>query len=369
MSALLENTLGLLLDAAPWLTFGLIIAGLIHAWLPTKKLNVWLGQPGFRSVLKAAIIGTPLPLCSCSVVPVAMSLHRSGASRGATLSFMVSTPENGVDSITLSYALLGPFFTLVRPIAGISLAIAAGLAGEPLPRSNRAEPAPLQGDTPATSSCCGSQPATKTTTSCCSSTSQAQTSCCSGTPKTPARSFLGRGWEGIRYACSNLYADMVPWLALGVLLAGVVATFLPPELMTEWGSGPLAMLLMLVIGIPMYICATASTPLAAAFLIAGVSPGAVLVFLLAGPATNIGTLAIIRRELGTRAIAGYLAAISVGSIAFGLLTNALVELLKLDMQAQLASSEGHIPSFLAWGCAVLLILLAIGPLRRRLLGS
>ncbi len=429
MPPLIANLVDLLLDAAPWLALGLIIAGLIHAWLPAKHLNRWLGRPGFGSVVRAAIIGTPLPLCSCSVVPVAISLRRGGASRGATLSFLVSTPENGIDSITLSYALLGPLFTIVRPIAGICLAIAAGLAGEPLPgrataasghrnggcsgETKASEPDTITALSPI-STCCGSRDsvlsaprATPAASACCSSTEPqtapaSSTSCCSGSAPTaperpkPADStatsgccgtktsaassccssssaqqeqghWLMRGWNGIRYACSTLYGEMVPWLALGLLLAALVTTFLPPELLAQWGSGPLAMVLMLLIGVPMYICATASTPLAAAFLLAGISPGTVLVFLLAGPATNIGTLGIIRRELGQRALTGYLAAIAVGSIAFGLATDALVEWLNLDMQAQLASSHGHLPEPLAWGSAIVLILLAIPPIRRLLL--
>ncbi|MGI0119491.1 SO_0444 family Cu/Zn efflux transporter [Zooshikella sp. RANM57] len=335
MTAFIENIITLTNAASPWLLLGLVLAGLMKTWLPQQHLQRWLGKPGLTAIIRAAIIGAPLPLCSCGVVPVAMELRRKGASKGATLSFLVSTPENGVDSITLSYGMLGPFMAIIRPIYGIFLALLTGLLGEKLTEK---ETQPVT-HSPSGGCCKGhSKPQTKTTT-----------------------------WEGIRYAITQLYDDMLGWLLIGLIVAGLVMTFLPSSALSDWGHGVFAMFFMLIAGIPMYICATASTPLAAALLLAGISPGTVLVFLLAGPATNLGTLGIIRKELGHRAFLGYIIAISLGCISFGLMTDLIVGQLQIDITAQIQPEHALFPIWFNTMCSILLVLLAIKPLRRQLL--
>lgn len=341
---LLQHSLDLYLDAAPWLLLGLIAAGLIKAWLPEGVLERWLGGHGAWPVVKAAIIGAPLPLCSCGVLPAALGLRRGGASRSATVSFLIATPETGVDSIAVSYAMLGPVMAVVRPIAAIFSAIATGLLTTLVPQ---AQPLPL--NTP--------------TSTCCSG------GCCGSSTPTPTNKpgVLSTTVQGLRYAVSDILDDIALWLAIGILLAGAVATWVPPQALAAWGSGLPAMGLMLLVGIPMYICATASTPVAAALLLAGASPGTVLVFLLAGPATNLATLAVLRKELGVGILATYLVGIAVSSIGFGLLLDSLLSHFGIDISVQLGSEGAMIPLWLSWSTGLLLAVLAIRPIRRMIM--
>jgi uncharacterized protein len=342
---LLQNTLALFLDAAPWLLFGLLAAGLIKAWVPQEAMSRWLGGRGPWPVTKAALLGAPLPLCSCGVLPAALGLRRAGASKGATVSFLIATPETGVDSIAVSYALLGPFMAVVRPIAAVLNAIFAGLLAALVPEAPAAVPAPRA------AASCGCADA-----------------CAAPAPRPAAQpGALPRAVAGMRYAMTDVLDDIAPWLAFGLLLAGVVATAVPPMALAAWGSGLPAMLVMLLVGVPMYICATASTPFAAALLLAGVSPGTVLVFLLAGPATNVATLGIVRRELGNGVFLTYLAGIALGSIGLGLATDVAVERLGIDIVAQLAEVGEFVPTWLAAASALVLTVFAVRPVRRLLL--
>lgn len=343
ISELLRNTLDLYLDAAPWLLLGLIAAGLIKAWLPDSMLSRWLGGKGFWPITRAAFIGAPLPLCSCGVLPAALGLHRGGASHSSTVSFLIATPETGIDSIALSYALLGPVMAVVRPVAAIFSAIVAGTLTALVPETRQA-PSSI----PVVGGCSGG-------------------ACCSNTLQTPATSGgpLATTLTGLRYAASDILDDIALWLAIGIVLAGAVATWVPPQALAAWGSGLPAMLLMLVVGIPMYICATASTPLAAALLLAGLSPGTVLVFLLAGPATNLATLAVVRKEFGTAVLGTYLAGISLASILFGLLLDGLLGRLEFDVVAQIGEAGELVPAPLAWVSGAMLLLMSIRPLRRK----
>jgi hypothetical protein len=339
------NTLALYLDAAPWLLLGLAAAGLIKAWLPETLLSRWLGGTGPWPVARAALIGAPLPLCSCGVLPAALGLHRSGASRSSTISFLIATPETGVDSIALSYALLGPVMAVVRPLAAVISAIATGLLSALVPE---ARTVPLS--IPVSSGCSGG--------ACCSNTLQ----------RKPFREGpLATTLKGLRYAAGDILDDIALWLAIGLVLAGAVATWVPPQALAAWGSGLPAMLLMLLVGIPMYICATASTPLAAAMLLAGISPGTVLVFLLAGPATNLATLAVVRKEFGPDLLATYLAGIALSSIALGLLLDLMLGSYDIDVAAQLGEGGEFVPPWLAWASGVILALLAIKPIRSLIL--
>lgn len=296
----LGNTLSIALEAAPWLVLGLLAAGLIRAWLPAARLAPHLGGRGWKPVTRAAVLGAPLPLCSCAVLPAAFTLRRQGASRGATASFLVSTPETGVDSVALSWVLLGPFLAIARPVAALISAVATGLIVD---RSERATAAPDVAT------------ATGVDTHHCShgDTCRYVHDVGSGVGGRWARTMAG-----VRYAFTDMMDDLAPWLAAGIVLAGAVVTLVPPALLAEWGSGPVAMALILVLAVPMYVCATATTPLAHAMLHAGVSPGTVLVFLLAGPATNIGGMMLIRRELGRRTLTAYLTGVCGSAFVLGL---------------------------------------------------
>jgi uncharacterized membrane protein YraQ (UPF0718 family) len=307
------------LDTALWLCLGLVFAAAAHVYLRTEHLQRWLADSGPRSVLRASLLGAPLPLCSCGVLPAAIGLRRAGASKEASAAFLISTPETGVDSIAVSYALLGPVYAVLRPLAALLTAFAAGLAvwrwGDDKPVAESA----------------------------------AETSCCGGHANEESAAPDGGIWAGLRYAFSDLLSDLAGWLVFGVVLAGVILALVPPNLIAELGQSSWALVIMLLVGVPIYVCAVASTPIAAALLVAGVSPGAVLVFLLAGPATNLGGLALIRNEFGTRFVACYLGAICVVSLTLGWLIDAVAPLAWFGYSAELVAhhESGSLLSMIA----------------------
>lgn len=345
VNELISNFLFLSAEASPWLLLGLIIAGLMKAWTPTKILSNHLGE-GKLAIIKAALIGAPLPLCSCGVIPVATELRRSGASAPATSSFLVATPETGVDSITVSYALLGPVFAIYRPITAIVSAIVTGLL------VTTAKVIPLATNKPV--SCCESK-IEKVTQNCCSTSTRKETT------------FFSKTFSGLRYAATQLIDDLIIWLLIGLTFATLVKTFVPTSFLLSYGSGLPAMLLMIVISIPMYICATASTPIAAGFILAGISPGTALVFMMAGPATNISTLGIIKKEMGNSVLLRYLIGIGVCAIAFGLLLDCGIDYFSININQQMQHSHEMLPQWFGLTCAGLIAILAFKPLRNRIL--
>ena len=364
LNLFIENFIEVSLEAAPWLLFGLLAAGLIKVWIPESFMKRVLGGEGAWPVVKGAIIGAPLPLCSCGVLPAAIGLRRAGASDGATLSFLVATPETGVDSMGVSYVLLGPFMTVVRVVAAVASAIITGLlAVLVLGRDKQVIP---KGETVV--SCCSSgscssepEPVAIVETSCCSSGS------CSSENQ-PSTEFWSRNLSGLKYALSDIWDDIAYWLLFGIAMAAVLTTFFPGQALAEWGSGLPAMIIMLLVGIPMYICATASTPLAAGLLIAGISPGTVLVLLLAGPATNMATIAILFKEMGKRIVIVYLIGISFSSIGFGLLTDYIVAANDINIKAQIEGAAEIVPEWIAIISVAILVMAAIKPIRRRFIG-
>lgn len=369
MLEFLNNLLLLSLEAAPWLVLGLVIGGFFKALIPTSLLKRHLSGNGISSIVKAAIFGAPLPLCSCGVIPAALGLRKAGASKPSTISFLVATPETGVDSVTISYALLGPFMAIVRPIAAIVSAITAGLLVGRSEENNTTE----IDETTEVVSCCGSKNTEEViqevvVSSCCSSVSspasveeEKEANCCgvgdssSDTSDNKPKSFLTEAWGGIVYSFSDLFNKVLLWLVIGMVFAALVKTFVPVTFLTEWGTGLPAMLVMLVVGIPMYVCATASTPIAAGFLLAGVSPGTAMVFLMAGPATNISTLGVIGKELGRRSLIAYLSGVGIVALLTGLIVDYLVAAMGIDIQAQISHSHEMIPSFIAWASLLLLV--------------
>lgn len=361
-----ENTWALYLDAAPFVMIGLLSAGLIKAWVPQQRLASWLGGDGLWPITKAAVMGAPLPLCSCAVIPVALGLHRAGASRGSTLSFLIATPETGVDSIATSFALLGPFMTVIRPVTAILSGIVTGLLGSLVSPGRHTATPPL-----AVSSCsnaCETQTAWQdgvSPTACLTSTCCDETGMCDATQSHNAWTQTG---AGIRYAVTNLLDDFSVWLLIGLTFAGLTMTLVPPSALSTYGSGLPAMLVILLVSLAFYVCATESTPIATAMLLAGISPGVVLVFLLAGQATNLGSLGPLRKEFGWRFVFVYLAGISVSAIGFGLLTNYVVVALHIDIVAQLHVTQELLPEWIKLLGAGALTILALRPLRRHLPG-
>lgn len=339
--AFLHNLMAIYLDAAFWLVIGLLFAGLLKAWMPADLLQRQLGQGRLAPTLKAALIGAPLPLCSCGVLPAALGLRRAGASNSATVSFMIATPETGPDSIALSYALLGPIMAVARPLAALFSAITTGLLTSLIPKT---PPLP------------STLPVAVATGNCCSNSD-----CCSK-PTNQQQPLL----SSLHYAFVDMLDDILLWLAAGLILAALVMTFIPPTALAEVGSGALTMLLMLVVGIPMYICATASTPLAAAMLAAGLSPGAVLVFLLAGPATNLATMGVIGKEMGRQVLLAYLLGIAASSLLMGVALDVLLEDMGWVVDATVAGEQEWLPDWLKYLAGVGLLTAALASARRSL---
>jgi len=298
ITGVLRESWEILNESAAWVLFGFLVAAIVKAFIPDKLVNRHLGTNGPSSVIKASLFGIPIPLCSCGVVPAAMGLRKQGAGKGATSAFLISTPETGVDSIAITWALMDPIMTVARPVAAFITSLAAGFLEIFVGDRKPPEPVESEGEC----SCSGE---------------------CSASKKNNEKlSFHQRLKESLDFVFDDLLADVGKWLLVGIFLAGIVSYALPPEIIENYlGNVTLQMLLMLVIGIPVYVCATSSTPLAAAFILKGLSPGAALVFLLVGPATNMATMTVVYKLLGRRSLFIYLASIAVSSLGLGYLLN------------------------------------------------
>ena len=309
---------------APYLLLGFAVAGLLHVSIRKEFVQRWLGKPGLSSVVKASVLGVPMPLCSCSVIPVAVSLRKSGASKGATASFLSSTPQTGVDSILTTYALLGGLFSAVRVLVAFTCGIVTGYLIElfckattpvvpealsyDVSLSNCPDPINSMAPLDTIDSRVPPSPTISETNSM---------DCCASLPA-PKRGPI----EALRYGFVTLPADLATALVIGLLLAGLITTLLPIDLLSgSLSSGPLAFLLATAISLPLYVCATASIPMAYALLAAGLSPGAALVFLIAGPATNTTTIVAVWKMLGRGATAIYLVSLLLISWLAGWLFN------------------------------------------------
>ena len=272
---------GTTLDLAPWLLLGLAVAALLHALVPTGLVARHLRGPS--GVLKAVAIGVPLPLCSCSVIPAGIGLARDGASRGAAVGFLVATPQTGVDSILVAASMLGWPFAILKVVAALVTGLVGGLLVERLAPGNApADATPASG----------------------------------GAPRPTGRRAAD---AAIRHAI-DIFRAIWGWLTVGVLVSAALAALLPPNALGAlFGGAPaLAYIAALAISVPLYVCATGSVPIAASLVAAGFPVGAALVFLMAGPATNVATIGAVRRAFGTRTTALYLGIIIVGSLAFAL---------------------------------------------------
>ncbi len=355
MVELLSNIWAVFLDTAFWLLLGLFAAGVIKSFIAEDTMQRWVGGSGFAAVSRAALFGAPLPLCSCGVLPAAIGLHRSGASKEATVSFLISTPETSVDSIAVTYALMGPVMAVYRPIAALVSAIITGM----MTTIASTRPVAAAADDTSVSSCCNEPADENAGSDCCSIAEPAARN-------EPAAQKQNRLFSAVSYAASDLLDDISAWMAVGIVIAGVMLTYVPPDWLAQWGQGVFAMLVMLLVGIPMYICAVASTPVAAGLILAGVSPGVALVFLLVGPATNIAGLALVSRELGYKVTLIYLSGIAVVSVAMGLLLEYLLQATSWQVDVRLGEASMMLPMFISWGSAILLLLLAIKPVRRYL---
>jgi hypothetical protein len=325
---ILDAAWGMLYEAGIYVIFGLVAAGLIHLFVSREWMVRHLGGRGFGSVVKAALIGAPLPLCSCSVLPAACALRSKGAGRGATVSFLISTPETGIDSIAVTWALIGPVMAIVRPVAAVVTAMAAGFAEIML---DRKDPPPVV-EGPACAICNSND--------------------CEHVSK-PTR--WSRFWNFVLFDMGD---DLGPSLAVGLALAALVGAIVPDNFFERYMGNPWAsMLVMLALGLPLYVCATASTPLAAVLIAKGLNPGAALVFLLVGPATNLATVLVVARMLGKASAALYVGTIAVMSLVCGAALDLAVGALNVNVM----SAEVHEllpPPVIAAGAVMLAVFLA-----------
>lgn len=347
----------ILLEASPYVLLGFFVAGLLKGFMPEDFVARQLGKGRFAPVIKASIFGVPLPLCSCGVIPAAAGLRQQGASKGAATSFMISTPETGVDSMAVTYALLDPVMTIIRPFAAFISAITAGLLVDNLPftREKKHMQQTLKPLVPqgmgqpletSPSSC---------TSGCCTGANHeiGQSSCCESTK---GKGIVERFQIGMRFAFGELIADIGKWLMIGIVIAAVISLFLPVSFIEQYvGDGFLAMIIMVMAGIPMYVCATASTPIAAALALKGLSPGAALVFLLAGPATNAATITVVSKTLGKNVAIIYVSSIAVVSVVLGLVVNWIYATLGLSISGWVNTVEAHEHSVFSVISAVVLL--------------
>lgn len=281
----------LAIEMSPYLLLGFFIAGFLHVFLPQNVYSHHLSKENFSSVLKSAAFGIPLPLCSCSVVPTAMSLRKEGASKGATVSFLTSTPQTGVDSIAATYSLMGLPFAIIRPIAALSTALVGGILVNKFDKE-AAKPA-----------------------------ADSELFAEADFPQNGAAysSFASRIKELFRYGFYQMVLDLSKWLIIGLVIAALITMCVPDQFFTSLSSYPfLSMLLVLLLSMPMYLCATGSIPIALALMLKGLSPGAALVLLMAGPATNAAAMMVIYKVLGKKPSLIYLAVLILGAILFGL---------------------------------------------------
>ncbi len=336
----------ILTESSVWLIFGFLLAGIMHVLVPREWMMKHLGGKGVIPILKASLLGIPLPLCSCAVIPVAAGLRSQGASKGASAAFAISTPQTGEESIPLTWGLFGPVFAFTRPIIAVITALIAGLLIDLTDRSESqtdsqdsldsiddpnalslnitnpddAGTAVSQVENKATSACCSSTP--QPATSCCSSAPEsAPESCCSSTSEEPGKKGLIRSFrEVFGHGFGVMLVDLAIWLSIGLIMAAIIGSVVPQGWFEEHvGSGLWPKLVMLAVGIPLYICATSSTPLAFGLVAAGLSPGAALVLLLSGPATNVATMSWLIKDLGIKALVIYLSTIACVALAAGII--------------------------------------------------
>ena len=308
-----------------YLLFGFFVAGLLHVLIPQTFIEKHLSGRGITKSIKAALIGVPMPLCSCGVIPVTASLRKHGAGKGATISFLTSTPQTGVDSILITYGLLGWIFAAIRVITAFISGIICGTLTEIL---DKEEPIlePVNNNSEI--------------------------------------KIKNKTLEVFRYGFINLPQDIGKSLVIGLIIAGLITALIPKEFFTAYLNNTfLSMLVMLLVGLPLYVCSTASVPVAAAFLQMGVNPGAVLVFLITGPATNAATITIISKILNKKSALIYLTTIAVCAFVAGIVLNLLVPY-NLAVSSHL--QHKMLPLWIKHiGAVLLLLLLAFSYIRKR----
>ncbi|MBN2190425.1 MAG: permease [Candidatus Aureabacteria bacterium] len=324
-----NNVIELWLEVSPYLLLGMFIAGFLHVFLGADFIKRHLGRQGLLSIIKATFFGVPLPVCSCGVIPLANSLKKDGANTSSVLAFLVSTPTTGVDSILATFSLMGPLFAVFRPLAAFLSGIGVGIMNFLFGEKNVDLPAPEENR------------------------------------KIKVRRKIGpKIRELIYYAFAEVPQDIGKWLLIGTVAGGAIAAFIPGDFFAEYLVFPWDFLAAIIVGVPLYVCATGSIPIAASLILKGFSPGAALVFLIVGPATNAITLSFVRAKLGRRAFYIYLASIIFSAVVLGLLFNYVWAFFGEDPRMVMGHGK-MLPVWVKVVCAVLLLgMIAAGFFKR-----
>jgi hypothetical protein len=296
---------------ALYIIFGLVFAGIMHELVPESLVTKHLGSESISSVIKSTIFGIPLPVCSCGVIPLATSIKKSGASKGATLSFLISTPITGIDSILATYGMFGWIFTLYRVITSMVIAMLAGILTNIYDKEIVTQEVEEKSD------------------SCCCS--------CSNEDTLKKKFSFKRAMD---YAFVNLLGDIAKALLWGLIIGALITIAIPQnlsEILKEYSW--LSYIIAIAIAVPMYVCATASLPIAAGLMLSGVSAGAAFVFLSAGPATNTVTIGVVKKMLGTKSLYIYLGTIVLGSVLFGLGLDFVFDINSIDAKSLIHMHE------------------------------
>ena len=329
METFMWSLLNVVCEMAPYLLLGFLIAGILHVFVPQGFYRKYLSKDNKLAVLWAALLGVPLPLCSCGVIPTAIGLRNEKASKGAVASFLIATPQTGIDSILATFSLMGLGFAIIRPAAALITGVCGGwLVNRLVPEDDAAV--------------------------------TAGTSCNVETGN--------KLWRVLKYAYFKMIQDIGWRLVIGLLVAALIQVAIPDEFFLHFGSQPLLqMLVILIVAVPMYICSTGSIPVAAALIMKGLSPGAALVMLMAGPAVNLASILVVRKAMGRRFTGIYLLVIVVFSILFGLVVNAIgIDTGALTANGACCAGKAALPSFFKMTCAATLALLIIFALTMKL---
>lgn len=334
ISAFFYSFAGILNQMSPYILLGFLIAGLLHVFVRPSTMARHLAGRGWKPVVKAALLGIPLPLCSCGVLPTAVSLRRRGASRAAATSFLIATPQTGVDSIAATYSLLGLPFALIRPVAALAGAFAGGIAVDKTASGDMADDIAECSD------------------GCHTDASE---------PDELPTGFFPRLGAAVKYGLVDMVASVGKWLVIGLVVAALITVFIPDSLFTGLSDYPLlAMLAVVAVAVPMYVCATGSIPIALSLMAKGLSPGIAFVMLMAGPAANFASIMILGRTLGRRATAVYVGSVVVTAIAFGLAIDLLLPASWFAVgNATTAACHSHAFGIFDTACSALLVALLI----------
>ena len=327
---ILKETWIVTVAMAPYLLFGFLMAGVLSVLISRDYVRRHLGGSGWIGSFKAALVGVPMPICSCGVIPLAASLRKHGASRGATASFLASTPQTGVDSLMITYALLGWVFAVFRAVVAFVSGVLCGTAVSLVSPKEEEPPAGCEDE------------------------------CCAPNPQNVLKRMLAYGFLTLPRSISRA-------VVLGILLSGILSGFIPENFFADLGDSPATMLIMLAIGIPLYVCSSASVPIALAFIKVGISPGAALIFLITGPATNAATLTTLWSIIGKKQLVVFLATLAICALGAGFLINAM------DLQLGIGEAACHSMEKTGWFkylCTAALIgILAKGMLPEKREGS